>query len=131
MGATFSGMTATEKSGLLQLPANGRAELAELLLRSFDGPEQAEIDAAWARESEERIAAFDRGEINAVDGEAAMAERRRKFPHPPFSIRHHLPDPRGDNPHRLRDGSPPAPGQLAGQSLISRLHRDSPSIHTS
>ena len=72
-------MTATEKSNLLQLPANERAELAELLLRSFDGPGQAEIDAAWARESEERIAAFDRGEISAVDGATAMAELRRKI----------------------------------------------------
>ncbi len=72
-------MTATEKSSLLQLPADERAEIAELLLRSFDGPEQAEIDAAWARESEERIAAFDRGEINAVDGTAAMAELRREI----------------------------------------------------
>ena len=72
-------MTATEKSSLLQLPANERAELAELLLRSFDGPGQAEIDAAWSRESEDRVAAFDRGEINAVDGAAAMAELRRKF----------------------------------------------------
>ncbi|MEO6740151.1 MAG: addiction module protein [Chthoniobacteraceae bacterium] len=72
-------MTATEKSSLLQLPADERAELAELLLRSFDGPEQADIDAAWARESEDRIAAFDRGEINAVDGPAAMAELRREI----------------------------------------------------
>ncbi len=73
-------MTATEKSTLLRLPADERAEIAELLLRSFDAPDQPEIDAAWARESEERIAAFERGEITSTDGPTAMAELRRRFP---------------------------------------------------
>lgn len=72
-------MTAIEKSSLLQLPAGERAEIAELLLRSFDAPDQPEIDAAWARESEDRIAAFESGEITATDGTAAMAELRRRF----------------------------------------------------
>ena len=75
----FPAMTATEKSTLLRLPADERAEIAELLLRSFDAPDQPEIDAAWARESEDRIAAFGRGEITAADGPAAMAELRRRF----------------------------------------------------
>ena len=70
-------MTATEKSTLLQLPAHERAEIAELLLHSFDTPDQPAIDAAWARESEERIAAFERGEITATDGAAAIALRAK------------------------------------------------------
>ncbi len=77
-GRYFPGMNATEKSTLLRLPADERAEIAELLLRSFDAPDQPEIDAAWARESEDRIAAFERGEISAEDGPAAMAELRRR-----------------------------------------------------
>ena len=75
----FPAMTATEKSNLLGLPADERAEIAELLLRSFDAPDQPETDAAWARESEDRITAFERGEITATDGPAAMAELRRRF----------------------------------------------------
>lgn len=78
-GRYISAMTATEKSTLLQLPAHERAEIAELLLHSFDTPDQPAIDAEWARESEERISAFERGEITATDGAAAMEELRRKF----------------------------------------------------
>ena len=40
------------------LPPIERAELVEGILASFDFPSRADIDAAWAREAEERIDAW-------------------------------------------------------------------------
>ena len=56
--------------------AEERARLAESMLASLHSP-LAEIDAAWAQEIEERIAAFDRGEIPAHAAEDVFAEARR------------------------------------------------------
>ncbi|MFO8153465.1 addiction module protein [Thioalkalivibrio sp.] len=60
----------------LTLRAEERARLAESMLVSLHSP-LAEIDAAWAQEIEERIAAFDRGEIPAYAAEDVFAEARR------------------------------------------------------
>lgn len=60
----------------LTLRAEERARLAESMLASLHSP-LAEIDAAWAQEIEERIAAFDRGEIPAHAAEDVFAEARR------------------------------------------------------
>jgi putative addiction module component (TIGR02574 family) len=49
----------------LSLPEEVRIELAEQLLESIDSADQREIDARWAREAEDRIDAYDRGEIAA------------------------------------------------------------------
>ena len=46
----------------LELTVEERAELAELLLGSVRSP-IAEVEAAWATEIENRVAAFDRGEM--------------------------------------------------------------------
>jgi putative addiction module component (TIGR02574 family) len=46
----------------LKLPPESKAKLADELLASLDGPEQAEIDNAWAVESERRIDEYDAGE---------------------------------------------------------------------
>lgn len=57
----------------LQLPAAERAVLVDGLLHSLDKPDAA-IDALWAREAEDRLAAYDRGEIAAVDAATVLAE---------------------------------------------------------
>lgn len=53
-----------------------RATLAETMLESLHSP-LAEIEAAWAEEIEQRVAAFDRGEIPAYPAEDVFAEARR------------------------------------------------------
>jgi len=58
------------------LAAEDRAKLAETLLESLQTP-LSEIEAAWAQEIEERIAAFDRGETQAYGAEDVFAEARR------------------------------------------------------
>lgn len=60
----------------LALRAEERALLAESMLASLRSP-LAEIEAAWAREIEERISAFDRGEIPAYPAEDVFAEAHR------------------------------------------------------
>ncbi len=58
------------------LTAEERAKLAESLLDSLRSP-LSEIEAAWAEEIEQRVAAFDRGEIPAYAAEDMFAEGRR------------------------------------------------------
>lgn len=48
------------------LPPIERAELVEGILSSFDFPTRSDIDATWAQEAEDRIDAYDRGDIAAV-----------------------------------------------------------------
>ena len=50
----------------IHLPPVERAELVEQILSSFDFPSRNEIDALWAKEAEDRIDAYDRGEIKAT-----------------------------------------------------------------
>jgi len=49
----------------LELPARERAIVAEQLLLSLDQP-SPEIDAIWASEVEDRLAAYEKGEVEAV-----------------------------------------------------------------
>ena len=50
----------------LSLPPGERAELADRLLTSLDSSPGGRIDALWAAEAEDRLEAFERGEIKAV-----------------------------------------------------------------
>jgi len=59
------------------LTADERAQLAEYLLESIQDPPLAEIEAAWDREIEERVAAYDRGELQTISAEDVFAEARR------------------------------------------------------
>ena len=59
-----------------QLAAAERAELVENLLESLQAPPLSEIEASWAREIEERIAAFERGEVQTYAAEDVFAEAR-------------------------------------------------------
>lgn len=58
------------------LAAEDRAQLAESLLESLHGTPLSEIEAAWAREIEDRVAAFERGETQAYAAEDVFAEAR-------------------------------------------------------
>jgi len=49
----------------LDLPPIDRAELVERILASFEFPARKDIDAAWGREAEDRIDAYERGQIGA------------------------------------------------------------------
>lgn len=49
----------------LDLPPMERALLVEEILSSFDCPERRDVDTAWAAETEDRIDAYERGELAA------------------------------------------------------------------
>lgn len=49
----------------LKLPPTERAELIENLLSSFEFQPRKSVDALWAKEAEDRIDAFERGEIES------------------------------------------------------------------
>ena len=59
------------------LSSDERARLAELLLESLRDAPLAEIEAAWEREIEKRVAAYDRGEVQSYSAEEVFAEARR------------------------------------------------------
>ena len=59
-----------------KLRAEDRARLVELLLESLHSP-ISEIEAAWNQEIEDRVAAFDRGEMPDYTAEDVFAEARR------------------------------------------------------
>ena len=56
----------------LSLPAEERAELVDRLLTSLDSSPGGRIDALWAAEAEDRLEAFERGEIEAVPADDAF-----------------------------------------------------------
>lgn len=49
-----------------KLPPNERLQLVETILATLDKPDP-EISAAWAAEAQDRLAAYHRGELAAVD----------------------------------------------------------------
>ena len=51
----------------------------EIVQESLDETRIKETEAKWAMESEERIDAFDRGELSAVDGPAALYDLRESL----------------------------------------------------
>jgi putative addiction module component (TIGR02574 family) len=57
----------------LALPLVERAALAEELLSSLDRPDPR-IDALWAQEAEDRLAAFEAGEMEAIPAEDVFTE---------------------------------------------------------
>ena len=54
-----------------------RARLADVLLESLREAPLADIEAAWDREIEERVAAYERGELETFSAEDVFAEARR------------------------------------------------------
>jgi putative addiction module component (TIGR02574 family) len=59
------------------LSSQERARLVEVLLESLRDTEVAEIEADWEREIADRIAAYERGEVETFAAEEVFAETRR------------------------------------------------------
>ena len=66
-------------STALSLSPAERAMLADHLLASLDGPDQKEIDAAWAEEAERRMREIEEGKVELIDGELVMESLRARF----------------------------------------------------
>jgi putative addiction module component (TIGR02574 family) len=65
----------------LVLPLQKRAELVEQLLATFQSPPSPHLDELWAREAEDRLDAYNRGELKAVPAEDVfnrIKQRRTK-----------------------------------------------------
>lgn len=60
----------------MALAPEERSRLVDLLLVSLHEEPLAEVDAAWDQEVERRLAAYDRGEAQALDGEDVLARAR-------------------------------------------------------
>lgn len=57
----------------LNLPPQDRAEVLERLLATFQEPLDPELDKLWAREAENRLDTYDRGELSGVSAEEVFA----------------------------------------------------------
>ena len=66
-----------EKEALL-LPEHARAILADRLIESIS-PRPSSLLDAWIAESESRLDAFERGEIEAIDGQEALKALRNSL----------------------------------------------------
>ena len=69
------------------LTTDERSRLVDILLESLHEPLIAEVEAAWEVEIERRLAAYDRGEVKAIDAEevdrwTGRQERIRHLRHP-------------------------------------------------
>ena len=62
-----------------KLEPSERAALIDVLWDSLDEERIKEVEAKWAAESEDRIDAFERGELPAVDGPSALEELRKSL----------------------------------------------------
>jgi putative addiction module component (TIGR02574 family) len=61
----------------LRLPVEIRAALAGELLASLDEVEvEADRESAWSAELQNRIGAYERGEVAAISGDEALAQIR-------------------------------------------------------
>ncbi|MFA6310402.1 MAG: addiction module protein [Sterolibacterium sp.] len=56
-----------------RLPASERLQLVESILATLDKPDP-EIAAAWAGEAQDRLAAYQRGELTAVSEEEVFGD---------------------------------------------------------
>jgi putative addiction module component (TIGR02574 family) len=54
-----------------------RARLAEVLLESLQDGALLEIETTWQHEIEERVAAYDRGEVKTFAADEVFAEAKR------------------------------------------------------
>jgi len=61
---------------IIRLDPTERAKLIDLLWESLDEARVKEIEAKWAAESEDRVDAYERGELPAVDGATALKDLR-------------------------------------------------------
>lgn len=62
----------------LRLPPRERALLADALLGSLEDDTEREVDLAWGRTAEERLAAHKRGEIASLEGPSVLRDLRSR-----------------------------------------------------
>ncbi len=62
----------------LALSPQDRAEVLERLLASFQTPPDPSFDQLWAKEAEDRLDAYDRGELSAVPADEVLARIERQ-----------------------------------------------------
>ena len=62
------------------LATEDRSRLVELLLETLHEPPLSEIEAAWDKEIERRVAAHERGEVETYSAEDVFAEAGRIAP---------------------------------------------------
>jgi putative addiction module component (TIGR02574 family) len=60
-----------------KLPPDERLQLVESILATLDKPDP-EMAAAWASEAEDRLAAYRRGELAAVDEDDVFGDTDRR-----------------------------------------------------
>jgi len=58
------------------LAPEDRSRLVDMLLVSLHEDPLAQIETAWDEEAERRLSAYDRGEVQAIDGEEVLAKAR-------------------------------------------------------
>lgn len=58
------------------LAPEDRSRLVDMLLVSLHEDPVSQTAAAWDEEAERRLAAYDRGEVQAIDGEEVLAKAR-------------------------------------------------------
>lgn len=61
----------------LLLPENDRAQMADELLKSLSKSDP-EIDDLWKQEAEDRVRAYEKGEIKAVSVEEVISKYKTK-----------------------------------------------------
>jgi len=61
---------------IVRLSSTERAKLIDILWESLDEDRIKEIEAKWAAESEERIDAVDRGELETIHGPSGLQDLR-------------------------------------------------------
>ena len=64
---------------VLALPAAERAELVERILDSLGAEPDKERLERWAAETESRLDAIDRGELDVVEGEEVLDRLSRRY----------------------------------------------------
>lgn len=70
--------TAKVVTEALSLPPRSRARLADKLLESLNQPRQREVNKLWAAEVEDRIDAYEKGEIKVIPGKRVFRNLRTK-----------------------------------------------------
>jgi len=63
---------------VLALPIAERAELLERLLASFQTASDPELDRLWLKEAEDRLAAFDRGDLGSIEADEVFERIRQR-----------------------------------------------------
>jgi len=77
IGDAMTDATKTLSVQARKLSPSERLELVDDILASIDEPDP-NIDRLWAKEAEDRLAAYHRGEIKAIPLEQVLAKYRGK-----------------------------------------------------